>query len=456
MIRRTTMLFPALLLAAAACSGTESSLLGSDVTDPTTLTSRFVPVGGVTVSPADASIETGKSLTLSATIIGKNGQPVTAVNSLTTRWVSSDTMVAKVSGSGVVVALQPGTATINVTSGSQSASSTIKVHAPGTVSTAPTSSTEPVASTTTSSTASEPATSSTSTSTTATSPTTTTTAPTTTAPAPVTSSTGQGLSGLALLSDDFSQYSSTAAFLQQVSANIGGTGNYLTAMYHDGRNAQLASIDPTVLYNGHATLKYTQPGGTGSTPELWVPLPRTVSTMWLRAKIRFSPGFTTTGTLTNSSNAYKLLGWDLAGVDGSGRLEITNTTQYDLYWGAAVKNTTTTAVPNTDAGGGPQIATEWSDGGWYDYIIEYTVTSSTTGVARMWLARDGQTPKLMMTRNRTAASGYTMPQVSGICLGLNFNQQRTATQNQALWWGQWEIVDGASHADPFHVNGGQN
>jgi len=263
------------------------------------------------------------------------------------------------------------------------------------------------------------------------------------------------LSGLALLSDDFSEYSSTAAFLQQVSVNVGGTGNYLTAMYHDGRNAQLASIDPTVLYNGHATLKYTQPGGTGATPELWVTLPSSIKTMWLRAKIRFSPGYTTTGTLTNSSNAYKLLGWQLAGVNGSGRLEITNTTQYDLYWSAATYSGAT-AVPNTDAGGGPSVATEWQDGGWYDYIIEYTVTSATTGVARAWITRDGQTPRLVMTRNRTAASGYTMPSANGVSLGMNFNQVRTATQNQALWYGQWEVVDGGAHPDPFRVNGGQN
>lgn len=470
MIRRTTMIFPALLLAVAACSGTESSLLGSDVTDPTALTSRFIAPSSVTVSPSTATVEVGRSVKLSGTVLNKEGHSVSAVNTVAMRWASSDTNIAKVSGAGVVVALKPGTVLITALAGTVSAQSTIAVHTPGQavpatgVSTAAPS--VPVSSTpaTTSTPATQPTTG---TSTTESSAAPTTPAPTTPTPAaaapvaaapsaPVAPATGPGLSGNALLSDDFSHYASTAALQNQITVNIGGTGNWQTSLYSDGRNPQLASIDPSVQYNGHATMKYTQPGGTGSTPELWVALPHTVSTMWMRVKLRFSPGYTTVGTLTNSSNAYKLLGWNLAGVDGSGRLEITNTNQYDLYWGAAVKNSTTTAVPNSDPGGGPTVSTEWTDGSWYDYIIEYSVTGSTTGVARMWLARDGQTPKLMMTRNRTAAAGYTMPQVAGICLGLNFNQQRTASQNQAVWYGQWEVVDGAAHPDPFGVNGGQN
>jgi hypothetical protein len=265
------------------------------------------------------------------------------------------------------------------------------------------------------------------------------------------SSTGPGLSGLALISDDFSGYPNTAALQNRISSNIGGTGDWRTAFYNDGHNAQLASIDPNVQYNGHATLRYDMPGGTASIPELWPSLPRTLSTLWLRAKIRFGRGFTTTGTLTNSSNAYKLLGWGLSGVDGSGRLEITNTTQYDLYWGATKENGTT-VVPNTDPGGGPQLRTEWSDSQWYDYIIEYQITSPTTAVARFWLAVDGQPPVLQMTRTRTAASGFTMPQANAVMLGLNFNQVRAATQSQQLWYGQWEVVDGVEHPNPFGLS----
>src|SRR6185312_3656332 len=267
------------------------------------------------------------------------------------------------------------------------------------------------------------------------------------------SSTGPGLSGLALISDDFSEYANTAALLNNISANIGGTGNWQTALYNDGSNAQLAEIDPSVLYNGHATIKYNFPGGTASHPELWPSLPRPLSTMWLRAKIRFSPGFTTTGVLTNSSNAYKLLGWGYADSYGSGRVEITNTNQYQLYYGTLVSGTNTpNSTPNDFAVGG-NITTEWSDGGWYDYIVEYQITSPTTSVARLWMAKDGSTPVLRATSTSTSLSGYTMSHIGYVMLGLNFNQVRTATQSEALWYGEWEVVDGVQHPNPFGLAG---
>ena len=264
---------------------------------------------------------------------------------------------------------------------------------------------------------------------------------------------GPGLSGLALISDDFSKYASTAALLNNISSLHGGTGDPRTALYNDGSNAQLAEIDPSVRYNGHATIKYNFPGGTASHPELWPSLPRPLSTMWLRAKIRFSPGFTTTGVLTNSSNAYKLLGWGYADSYGSGRVEITNTTQYQLYYGTLVSGTSTPSSTANQFAIGGNITTEWSDGGWYDYIVEYQNTSATTSVARLWIAKDGSTPVLRATSTSTSLSGYTMSHIGYVMLGLNFNQIRTATQNEAIWYGQWEVVDGVQHPNPFGLAG---
>jgi hypothetical protein len=47
------------------------------------------------------------------------------------------------------------------------------------------------------------------------------------------------------------------------------------------------------------------------------------------------------------------------------------------------------------------------------------------------------------------AAGQTVPNVNRIMLGMNFNQVRAANQTQALWSGQWEVVDGSQHAHPF-------
>lgn len=284
--------------------------------------------------------------------------------------------------------------------------------------------------------------------------------PTTTAPIPtpppagsgttsvVPSFSGPGLSGLALVSDDF-RYQSTADLLNRISTAIGGTSAPNTALYGDGTNVSLAEIDKNVTYNGHGTLKYNQPGGVFNTPVLSVHLPHSVTHLWYRVKVRFSPGFTTTGTLTNSANAYKLLswGWDGSGLNGSGRLEITNTIQYQLY-----ENVQTNAGV---VGGGAyliagNISTEWTDGGWYDYIIEVD-HSVPSGIIRLWRSRDGQTPVYIGQKTETMMSGALMPALTGVSVGLNFNQTRLSSQNQAIWWGQWEVVDGAQHPNPFGV-----
>jgi hypothetical protein len=234
-----------------------------------------------------------------------------------------------------------------------------------------------------------------------------------------------------------------------VTSNVlGGTGTS-NLLYTDGRNANLASIDESETYNGHHTMKYSQPGGTANSPELWVTMPKSTSHVWVRAHIRFSPGYTTTGTLTNSSNAYKLLGWNYPGVDGSGRLEITNTTQYDFYWGMFYKNTSTVAGGGNHTNSG-QISSEWTDGAWYTYIIEID-NSKPTAVTRFYWARGTDKPVLRGTTTGTMVNGSLVPNIDAFNFGMNFNQVRAANQNQALWYGDWEIVDGNAYSNPFGV-----
>jgi hypothetical protein len=281
-------------------------------------------------------------------------------------------------------------------------------------------------------------------------------APPTSAPIIPSNSAGSSLSGFAVIGDDFSKYASTADLLNNITRNAGGTGDQSRVLYNDGTNAQLLELDRTVLYNGHPTLKYNQPGGVGSTPEMWASLKSgSLGTMWFRGKIRFGPGFTTTGTLVNSSNAYKLIGWGWENSYGSGRVEITNTDQYQLMWGG-INPTTSQATTGITFGIGGNISGEWHDGAWYDYIVEYHIISPTSAIARLWIAKDGSTPVLRTTSASNALAGATVPRVGNINIGMNFNQTRAANQTQALWWGQWEVVDGDQHPDPFGVNGGSN
>jgi len=242
-----------------------------------------------------------------------------------------------------------------------------------------------------------------------------------------------------------SKYSSITDLLANITSLGGGTGDHSTVLYSDGGTAGgLVELDKTMPYNGHATMKYNQPGGTASTPQLHVYFPSTTH-IWYRVKVRFSPGFTTTGTLTNSANAYKLISWGWSGADGSGRIEITNTTQYQLY-----ENVQT--GPSLIGGGtylhAGSITTEWSDGGWYDYIVEVD-HSQPTGVIRLWRSKDGQTPVYQGQTVEKMNNGSPMPALTNIGVGLNFNQVRAVGQNQALWWGEWEVVDGTKHPNPF-------
>lgn len=60
------------------------------------------------------------------------------------------------------------------------------------------------------------------------------------------------------------------------------------------------------------------------------------------------------------------------------------------------------------------------------------------------LVYQGQTQEKMM-------NGSPMPPLVNVAVGLNFNQIRAANQTQALWWGEWEVVDGNQHQNPFGV-----
>jgi uncharacterized protein YjdB len=88
------------------------------------LTVTPVPVASVSVSPASASVDTGKTVQLTATPRDANG------NALTGRvitWASSNTAVATVNGNGLVTGVAAGSATITATSEGQSGTSALTV-----------------------------------------------------------------------------------------------------------------------------------------------------------------------------------------------------------------------------------------------------------------------------------------------------------------------------------------
>lgn len=260
-------------------------------------------------------------------------------------------------------------------------------------------------------------------------------------------------SGLAFLQDDFTSYTNTADFLTHVSTTAGGTGGG-TILYNDGSHATDTAIDTTVLYNGHQTLQYQFPGGTDTNPELW-PNFTAKSNIWFRAMIRFVPGFTTAGTGEGATgaNAYKLLGWALNNdlYDGSGRIEITNTTEYVCYWGASTKSGTTVISTDTSEASPGDITTEWSDGAWYQYIFNYR-TDGTNSYCDTYFGRNADTPTLRSSGSAPNLDGLSAPGATGVCCGLNYNRIRADDQIFQLNYGFWEVVDGTAHANPFGLS----
>lgn len=260
-------------------------------------------------------------------------------------------------------------------------------------------------------------------------------------------------SGLAFAQDDYTTYATQAQYLANVSSNFGGTGNPATALYTGAENASWCTPDFSVTYNGHQTLQYQFPGGTSARPELehgFAARPN----IWYRAMIRFVPGFTTVGSGPNQdsvSSAYKMLSWALNNTlyDGSGRIEISNGTEIQCYWGCANKNTNA-AVISTDTSFKRvgYITTEWQDGSWNQYVFNYW-TQGTTSFCNTYVGSGASTPTLRSQGSAPNLDGLSAPGATGVTCGLNYNRVRGANQVLYLNYGFWEAVDGTDHPNPF-------
>ena len=88
------------------------------------ITVTNIPVASVTVSPASASVPSGQTVQLTATVKDANGN---TLSGRVVTWTSSNTSVATVSGSGLVTGGVAGSATITATSEGQSGTSAITV-----------------------------------------------------------------------------------------------------------------------------------------------------------------------------------------------------------------------------------------------------------------------------------------------------------------------------------------
>ncbi|MCU1574229.1 MAG: hypothetical protein JWO93_2311 [Micrococcaceae bacterium] len=111
----------------ATISATQSGVTG---TSTITVTPRIVTVTGLVLEPAEASLQAGDTTRLAARLTYSDGStaPATAV-----AWVSGDSEVARVDDTGLVTAVQAGTATISATQSGVTGTATITVTPPDVV-----------------------------------------------------------------------------------------------------------------------------------------------------------------------------------------------------------------------------------------------------------------------------------------------------------------------------------
>lgn len=215
------------------------------------------------------------------------------------------------------------------------------------------------------------------------------------------------------------------------------------------QNPQLLTVDPTVLYQGHPTLRANQPAFTDSTPQcsLYFPNGATYKDLWVRLVIQFSKGWTTDG-VTTGGRGYKFmaLGWD--GLNGRSTIEYVNTNQYNNNWD--VVDATNAPLSEVVAQNSDHTTTEWSDQQPVTFYWHYRHVSDASIQQSFWLDKHDTGLVLQSVITGKMLTG-TVPRVNRWDLLKNFNATRRTAQS--LWICDYTVVDGSGTPNPFNLPG---
>ncbi|HEU0051569.1 MAG TPA: hypothetical protein VFQ39_00285, partial [Longimicrobium sp.] len=191
--------------------------------------------------------------------------------------------------------------------------------------------------------------------------------------------------------------------------------------------------------------RVTQNAGTTAAPRLAKTLPAALDRMWFRWRVRFSPGWTTSGSGSGAAE-WTMGQWTWSALGGSGSLGFQNGNGYALRWSASnasgpLRYSEKRLRGSVSLG---SVTTEWSGGAWWEYIAYWERTGATTGRQHYWRRSPGATT---YTYQGFTEDGNTEPRVAAVQLGGNLGRAPAATQY--VYWGPWEVVDGTKYPNPF-------
>jgi hypothetical protein len=268
-----------------------------------------------------------------------------------------------------------------------------------------------------------------------------------------------GLSGLGLaLSTDFVGVASTADLTGTAAAGKPFTPNSL--------GYALVSLDASVLYDGHQTLKLRFPEGVAGYPKLLQYLGVQYTNLWVRRVWRYSPGFTAVGDGTtwngsawiSSAAAYKA-GPFICEANGGSRagLELVQGLSGGVYGTEIQLGHHWNNVADSDQyGRGHTHGAYMTSGAWIDSILHFWIdpTEPKRAFVDYYEATAGDTPVLIYDNIYSLDDDAPHPLAGSVQWALNYNQRRRADQTDlAIWYGFIEVVNGTANPNPYGVGG---
>jgi hypothetical protein len=177
--------------------------------------------------------------------------------------------------------------------------------------------------------------------------------------------------------------------------------------------------------------------------------------VWLRFRVRFSPGWTSAGPEPpGHDNSYKLIFMLWAGATQRFELQFANTSA--MHYGVSIGGVTRqeTPLPGATDWWGQNASPMWNSDEWWEIIMYYQKFTATTGQWRIWkrqltVGRQIVNQAFLWDGWSILATSGTLPQAKSISLGANKNKCNPA--DQYIYWGPYEIVDGARFPNPFGV-----